>query len=212
MPAERLSMRKTRETLRLRLGLGLSLRGTARSVNVSSSTVNDCVVRAREAGLGWPLPDELDDAGLEAKLYPVDTKTLLRPLPDVERMHAEMRKKGVTLELLWREYREAHPDGYGYSRSCDLYRDLCGELDVVMRQTHRPCEKLFVDFPGPTLPITDQATGEIREASIFVALLARAASRTRRRWCRRSFATGSTRTCTRSSSWTACRRCSCPTI
>src|ERR1700759_4181969 len=102
MPAERLSMRKTREILRLRLGLGLSLRDTARSVNVSSSTVNDCVVRAREAGLGWPLVDDLDDAGLEAKLYPVDTKTRLRPLPDLKRMHAEMRKKGVTLELLWR--------------------------------------------------------------------------------------------------------------
>lgn len=171
MPAERLSMRKTREILRLRLGLGLSLRDTARSVNVSSSTVNDCVVRAREAGLGWPLADDLDDAGLEAKLYPVDTKTRLRPLPDLKRMHAEMRKKGVTLELLWREYREAHPDGYGYSRFCDLYRDFCGELDVVMRQTHRPGEKLFVDFAGPTLPITDQSTGEIREAAIFVAAL-----------------------------------------
>lgn len=171
MPAERLSMRKTREILRLRWSLGLSLRDVARSVNVSSSTVSECVMRAKAAGLSWPLPTELDDAMLEARLYPADSRLRARPLPDFKRMHSELRKKGVTLELLWQEYRAVHPDGYQYSRFADLYREFCGQLDLVMRQTHEPGEKLFVDFAGPTLAITDPLTGEVREAAVFVAAM-----------------------------------------
>lgn len=171
MPAERLSMRKTREILRLRWSLGLSLRDVARSVNVSSSTVSECAARATAAGLSWPLPPELDDAGLEARLYPADARQRSRPLPDFKRMHAELRKKGVTLELLWQEYRAAHADGYGYSRFTDLYREFCGQLDLVMRQTHQPGEKLFVDFAGPTVSITDPLSGEVHEAAVFVAAM-----------------------------------------
>lgn len=171
MPAERLSMRKTREILRLRLGLGLSLRDVGRSVCVSSSTVSETVSRAAVAGLGWPLPAELDDAALEARLYPAESEQRNRPLPDFKRMHVELRRKGVTLELLWQEYRAAHPDGYGYSRFCELYREFSGGLDIVMRQTHRPGEKLFVDFAGATMPIVDPTTGEVRQAAVFVAAM-----------------------------------------
>jgi transposase len=171
MPAERLSMRKTREILRLRLGLGLSLRDVGRSVRVSSSTVSDCVSRAVVAGLGWPLPDGMDDALLEARLYPPASGQRNQPLPDFKRLHTELHRKGVTLELLWQEYRAVHSDGYGYSRFCDLYREFCSELEPVMRQTHRPGEKLFVDFAGATMPIVDPATGEVRDAAVFVAAL-----------------------------------------
>jgi transposase len=171
MPAKRLSMRKTREILRLRLGLGLSLRDTARSVRVSSSTVSECVSRAARAGLGWPLPPELDDAALESRLYPSEVAQRNRPMPDFRRVHTELRRKGVTLELLWHEYRATHPDGYGYSRFCELYREFCGSLDPVMRQVHRPGEKLFVDFAGTTVPIVDPANGEVHEAAVFVAAM-----------------------------------------
>lgn len=171
MPAERLSMRKTREILRLRLGLGLSLRDVGQSVRVSSSTVSECVARAAIAGLGWPLPDDLDDEALEARLYPPPTGQRTHPMPDFQSMHKELRRKGVTLELLWQEYRAAHADGYGYSRFCDLYREFCADLEPVMRQTHQPGEKLFVDFAGVTMPIIDPATGEVREAQVFVAAM-----------------------------------------
>jgi transposase len=171
MPAPRLSMRKTREILRLRLGLGLSLREVARSCDVSSSTVSDCIGRAAVAGLGWPLPAELDDAGLEAKLYPADSSNRNKATPDFQHVHRELRRKGVTLELLWQEYRALHPEGYGYSRFCDLYRDFSKSLDVVMRQSHAPGEKLFVDFAGMKLAITDPQTGEVHDAEVFVAAM-----------------------------------------
>ena len=86
-------------------------------------------------------------------------------------MHAELRRKGVTLELLWQEYRAVHPDGYGYSRFCDLYREFSGSLDIVMRQTHKPGDKLFVDFAGATMPVIDAATGEVHHAAVFVAAM-----------------------------------------
>ena len=78
-----------------------------------------------------------------------------RPVPDWAYVHKELRRKNVTLQLLWLEYREAHPDGYGYSQFCNLYRAWRRQVDVVMRQVHRAGEKLFVDFPGDTIPIWD---------------------------------------------------------
>jgi len=171
MPAPRLSMRKTREILRLRWELGLSLREAARSCDVSPSTVSDCLGRATVAGLSWPLPSDLDDTTLEAKLYPADSSERNKAAPDLKHVHRELRRKGVTLELLWQEYRALHPEGYGYSRFCDLYRDFRKGLDVVMRQSHTPGEKLFVDFAGMTLPIVNAQTGEVHEAEVFVAAM-----------------------------------------
>src|SRR5205814_10520166 len=123
MPATRVSMRKTREILRLRWGLQRSLRDTAASCALGSTTVHHVAARARAAGLRWPLPDDLDDAALEARLYPPPKGRDGRPLPDFIAVYRELKRRGVTLELLWQEYRQAHPEcGYGYSRFCDLYR------------------------------------------------------------------------------------------
>ncbi|MGH3301489.1 MAG: IS21 family transposase [Streptosporangiaceae bacterium] len=166
-------MRKIRDVLRLALGEELSQRLTSLSASVPQTTVHDYLVRAAGAGLKWPLPADLDDAGLEALLYPpVLPAGTPRPQPDWQQVHKEMRRKGVTLQLLWVEYREAHQgDGYGYSQFANLYRSWREGIDVSMRQTHAPGEKLFVDFPGDTFPVYDPASGEVAlRAELFVAV------------------------------------------
>jgi transposase len=173
MPRPRIAMRKIREVLRLALGEELSRRQVSAASGVPLTTVNDYLRRAASAGLKWPLRGDVDDAGLEALLYPpVVASVVTRPVPDWERVHKELRRKGVTLQLLWLEYREAHPDGYGYSQFANLYRQWRGRVDVTMRQAHKAGEKLFVDFPGDTFPIWDRRTGEISlRAELFVAVL-----------------------------------------
>jgi len=172
MSAKRLSMRKTKEILRLRLGQRLSLRETALSCAVGPSTVHDVVARASAAGLSWPLPEDLDEAALEARLYPPPVTRRDRALPDLNYIYRELKRRGVTLELLWQEYRQQHgAQGYGYSRFCDLYREWRDQLDVVMRQEHIAGEKLFVDFAGMSMEIVDAATGIVSECPIFVAAL-----------------------------------------
>ena len=153
MPRPRIDMRKIREVLRLALGEELSRRQVAAASGVPLTTVNDYLRRAAAADLKWPLPGDLEDAGLEALLYPPAAPSVVtRPVPDWQRVHKELRRKGVTLQLLWVEYREAHPDGYGYSQFANLYRAWRGQVDVTMRQSHVAGEKLFVDFPGDTVP------------------------------------------------------------
>ena len=174
MAQKRLSMRKIRDVLRLKYALDRSHREIAAILRISHSTVGSYVRRAREAGVSWPLPDELDDARLEASLYPPTAPSrVARPEPDWARVHRELaRHKGVTLQFLWLEYREAHPDGYQYSRFCDRYRKWRRRLDVVLRQVYRAGEKAFVDYAGSTVEVTDRRTGEIREAKVFVGVLA----------------------------------------
>lgn len=166
-------MRKIKEVLRLHLELGLGLRQIGRSLHIPHSTVREYLDRAASAGLGWPLPEELSDTQLEQRLFPpapcIPAKD--RPLPQWAEIHTELKRKGVTLTLLWEEYRSQYPGGYQYSRFCDLYRDWCGKLTTSMRQIHKAGEKMFVDYAGHTLPIVDRSTGEIREAQIFVAVL-----------------------------------------
>jgi transposase len=167
-------MRKVRDILRLAWGQGLSHRQVGASLQIPFTTVADHVRRARQAGLSWPLREDLDDTALEALLFKKDPAppTETRPVPDWNRVHAELRRKGVTLMLLWLEYKEAHPDGWGYSRFCHHYRAWQGHLDVVMRQEHRAGEKCFVDFPGQRLPIYDRRSGEVAfSAELFVAVL-----------------------------------------
>lgn len=172
MPAQRMSMRKTREILRLRWGERRSIREVGRSCGVSPSTVVDCTSRAQVAGLSWPLPAEMDDIALEALLYAPKPGDVDRQPPDFKMLYRELRKKGVTLELLWMEYRESAGDtGYSYSHFCDLYRGWRGKLDISMRQEHRAGEKMFVDFAGQTMPLVNRTTGEISEAEVFVAAL-----------------------------------------
>ena len=124
-------------------------------------------------GIAWPAPAGLDDAALEARLFspPFTPREALRPQPDWARIHAELRRPGVTLLLLWQEYRAEHVEGYGYSRFCDLYAGWRGGVPLTMRQAHVAGDKLFVDFAGQTLAVVDPATGEARAAQVFVAVL-----------------------------------------
>ena len=165
-------MRKIREVLRLYFAAALSIRAIARSVGTSPSTVADYLRRAEGAGLSWPVPEAIDDVGLERRLFPaLPPSGPSRPLPAWSEVHRELRRKGVTLSLLWQEYKALHPEGLQYSWFCGQYRAWAGKLDLVMRQEHRAGEKLFVDYAGQTVPVVDPETGEVREAQVFVAVL-----------------------------------------
>jgi transposase len=150
MPAPRLSMRHVQEVLRLKWGCGLSERKIAHSCGISRPTVAEYVRRAQVAGLSWPLPEALDAAALERLLFPARRAGQLPtpPLPDWATVHQELKRKGVTLFLLWQEYKAAYPEGGQYSWFCQAYRAWAGKLDLVMRQPHRAGEKLFVDYAG----------------------------------------------------------------
>jgi len=173
MPGQRLPMRQVREVLRLKHVSGHSGRQIAAMVGVSRYTVAEYLRRAAVIGVTWPVPPELDDAALERKLFtpPFASAEPLRPQPDWPRIHAELRRPGVTLLLVWEEYRAGQPEGYGYSRFCDLYAAWRIRLSPTMRQTHPAGERLFVDYAGQTVPVIDGATGEARQAQIFVAAL-----------------------------------------
>ena len=145
-------MRKTREILRLKFEAQLSQRAVARAMGVSNSTISDVLARLKACGLSWPLPEGLTDGELERRLYRRHGERAPDPNEPVwTAVQAEMRRKHVTLALLWQEYRQAHPEGYGYSWFCQHYRAWQGRIDVVMRQEHKAGEKLFVDWPRPRL-------------------------------------------------------------
>jgi transposase len=168
-------MRKIKEVLRLKFGLGFANRQIARSCSINHSTVADYLSRAKAAGLGhWPLPDNLDEPELESRLFPVQAPRagVPRAVPNWPAIHEELQTgKHVTLQLVWQEYKQSHPDGYQYSRFCWLYQQWAGNLDLVLRQEHKAGEKLFVDYAGDSVPIVDSKTGTIQKASIFVAVL-----------------------------------------
>ena len=174
MPKERVTMRKTREILRLVWFCNQSRRETARTCGVGKSTVNDTITRATAANLTWPLSSDLDDEALENRLYPPLVKPSSRKLsqPDWQALHDELTKhKKLTLMLLWQEYKEDAPAGYMYSQFCELYRIWRKKLDLSMRQEHRAGEKFFVDYSGQLVPIVVTETGEIREAQLFVGVM-----------------------------------------
>jgi transposase len=168
----RLSMRKISEIFRQRYELKRSYRDMAKSLNVSMSTIYDYLARAKIAGLSWPLPEGITEQELYDKLFlPVSQPLIQRPLPEWELVHRELRKKGMTLRLLWREYRDVHPDGLGYTQFCERYRAFVKTITPVMRQIHKAGEKTFVDYAGMIVPWIEPATGEIHEAQIFVGAL-----------------------------------------
>ena len=161
-------MRKIKEVIRLKFEADLSHERIAAATGVSKGAVTKYLQRAREAGLDWPLPQALDDAQLEALLF-----SRARPLvaqyvePDFAPLHQELKRKGVTLQLLWEEYAAAHPgQAYRYSQFCLLFKRFQGSLKRSMRQAHRAGDKLFIDYSGHTVAID-----EIRRAEIFVAVL-----------------------------------------
>jgi len=167
-------MRHVREVLRLKTA-GVSGNEIARRLNVAPSTVRLTLQRLAAAGLSWPLPAAMTDTALEALLFTaMGSKQGHRrhSVPDWAEIHRELKRKHVTLAILWDEYIERHPDGYRYSRFCELYRGWAGRLSVTMRQTHTGGDKLFVDYAGDTVPvIIDRLTGKIRPAQIFVAVM-----------------------------------------
>jgi transposase len=166
------SMRTVREILRLHFEHNLSQRAIARACAVSPTTVDDYLERARESGRDWPSLSALDDRSLKILLYPEDGKAIARkPLPDFDYLRLEMKKKGVTLQLLWEEYRAVHPDGYGRSQFCELYHRHGRTLDPVMRFDHKAGDKLFVDFSGKRPCFVDRETGQVIEPELFVAVL-----------------------------------------
>lgn len=167
-------MRKVREVLRLRWLCGLSQRQVASACGMGRSTVGEYLERAERAGVrDWSSVEALGDEALERRLFPPPVAVAAgdRPEPDWSRVHLGLRRKGVTLRLLWEEYQESQPEGFRYSRFCELYGRWRGRLDLTMRQEHKAGEKLFVDYAGQTVPVVERATGELRQAQVFVAVL-----------------------------------------
>ncbi len=157
MSRKRISMRKIKEVLRLKHEAALTYEEIGQSISIGHTTVGEYINRAKEAGLRWPLPDDIDDSKLEQLLYPrSESKKEQKPLPDWNYVHKELKKKSVTLFLLWQEYKETYPDGYEYSWFCRNYKEWSGKIDVTMRFNHKAGEKLFVDYAGQTVPIIDK--------------------------------------------------------
>lgn len=173
MTTPNLTMQKTKEILRLHFDLKLTKRQIARCVKASHSTVVKYIEKAERAALAWPLPADFDDTKLEQLIFGKETiaRDTARPLPAMDDIHRELRRKGVTLQLLWQEYKENCPDGYQYTQFCEHYRRWAESVEVSMRQIHRAGEKMFIDFAGKTIPISNPLTAEVANAQIFVAVL-----------------------------------------
>jgi transposase len=172
MPPNRITMRRIRETLRLHLQAGLSYNEVGRALKISKSVVGKYVSLARVAGVDWAVAQALTDDELEARLYrPPLPRSSYQLTPDFAAVHQELKRPGVTLQLLWEEYAAANELAYRYTSFCVKYRAWAQGLKRSMRQTHLAGEKLFVDYAGQTVPLVDPTTGEITAAQIFVATL-----------------------------------------
>ena len=168
-----ISMRKVREILRLGLARQLSDREIARSLCVSHITVARYIVLAEKAALTYDKVRGMDDAVL-LRLLEKDKAPLKKrsyPEPDWNYIHAELKRKSVTLELLWQEYKSVYPEGYQHTQFCELYSRWREKLNPSMHQVHKAGEKMFVDYAGQTVPIHDRLTGKIRQSQVFVAVL-----------------------------------------
>ena len=165
-------MRQIIEVLRLKYEAGLSHERIARACGLSKGVVGKYVSLATAQGITWPLPEGTDEARLEAQLFPAKTPPSRFAEPDYFQVHQELKTKGVTLQLLWAEYVERHGDkARRYSQFCHHYRLWRGRQRRSMRQVHRAGEKIFIDYCGPTVPVVDRSTGEMRKAQVFVAVL-----------------------------------------
>jgi transposase len=174
MAATRLSMRRIRQLLALHFGAGASSRAIGRELGIAPSTVREYLARATAAGIGWPLAADVTDESLVAQLFVnagVRTGARFHAEPDWAGLVLELKRPAVNLLILWDEYRAVHPNGYAYSRFCQLFREFERRLSPTMRQQHVAGQKLFVDYSGKRVPIVDPLTGEVRMAEIFVAVL-----------------------------------------
>jgi transposase len=165
-------MRKIKDVLRLKYEANLSCRQIAASLKLSVGVISKYTQAAETAGLSWPLPAGLDDSALAVRLFPPAMVVRDHVMPDCAYLHQELKRKGVTLMLLWEEYlASCAGQPYQYAQFCVYYRQYRSRLKLSMRQTHKVGEKLFVDYSGDGIPIVDTHTGEIRLAQIFVAVL-----------------------------------------
>lgn len=177
MPTPRMSMRKLKEVLRLKWACGLTHRQISRAIGISVGAVSKFAAQASQAGLDWAAAEAMSDDELDARLRPAATNaaatTTRRIEPDYTALHRELRRKGVTLQLLWEEYAEANPGQrtYRYTQFCQKYKDWAKSIKRSMRQQHRAGEKLFADFAGPTVPVLASDGGVEFEAHVFVAVL-----------------------------------------
>lgn len=177
MSRNHISMRKIKEILRLRFDCKRSYEEISKSIGIGRTTVSECLERAKKTNIAWPLKEGLTDEQLEESLYPSSHKSNAAPGSrygeiDWPHIHQELKRKHVTLMLLWNEYKQQYPQGLSYSQFCYRYREWGKHLDAWMRQPHKAGEKLFVDYAGQTMPVlTDRNTGEIGDAQIFVATL-----------------------------------------
>jgi len=171
MAALRLPMRQLRELLRLKYEARLPQRAIAQACGVGLGTVTAYLQRATAAGLSWPLPADLDDSALEARLFQRAALVPDRAVPVWAEVHQELKRPGVTLALLWQEYRAIHPEGYAYSQFCARYRQWRRAVRPSMRQVHRAGEKVFVDFSGTRPHWVDATSGEVIPAELFVGVL-----------------------------------------
>lgn len=162
-------MRKISEILRLKAER-FSDRQIAAAIGSSRSTVQECLRRCREAGIGWPLPAGLDETGLMARLYQRAVPAR-QPIIDFAQVHGELKRPGVTRDLLWQEYKAREPQGLQYTAFCNHYRRWLARQELVLRQEHLPGDKAFVDYAGQTAPVVDRLSGEVRPAQIFIAVL-----------------------------------------
>lgn len=168
-------MRKIREVLRLKFEQGRGHREIAASCGIGVATVSEYLRRARDSGVGWAEAQQRSDAELEAQLFPKAQypAAVERAAIDFGWVHRELRKTGVTLQLLWSEYVQSVQgrEPYQYSQFCALYTAWRSKLDLVMRQVHRAGEKAFIDYSGKKPAIVDAQTGETREVELYVMVL-----------------------------------------
>ncbi len=166
-------MRRAKEILRLKHALELTNRQIASALKMSHVTVGTYLRLAESSGIGWPLSAEVTESHLMELLRNSgdSPETARRPLPEMEWVYQEMKRKHVTLQLLWEEYRKEHPDGYGYTRFCGYYKAFKSKQEVSLRQEYKAGERMFVDWAGDTITLWDPKTGESRQVSLFLAIL-----------------------------------------
>jgi transposase len=170
----RLSMKKIKEILKLRFVTDISFRQISRAVDIPSSTVSDYCKRFEITKYTIDEIVKIDEDTIYQILFPEKkllNKYKVRPVPDVEYIHKEIAKKGVTFELLWMEYKEQEPDGYGLSQFKEYYYKFKNKIDPTMRQTYIPGHQMFIDYSGLIVPYYDSITSDAFKAQIFVTVL-----------------------------------------
>lgn len=175
MPVKEVSVSKVKDIIRLTFESKLSQRQIANCLDLSRGVVHKYQHLSKSTGLDWATLKGMDDSALHRLIHQASQKE--KPAsryvePDCPKLHQELKKKGLTLQLLWEEYKEVYIEkSYSYPHFCRYYRDWLSTQKPSMRQVHVAGEKLFLDYCGPTVDIIDSSTGQVRSAQIFVCVL-----------------------------------------